>query len=101
MTIAAKVMAKAPEGRRVTIEVRATNQHGELAMAASAEIVAPKTTIAAVPREEFVEQMHEKGRRYKILDRAHPRSEAPEDRGRASGRRSLARPARSKRRARI
>jgi phosphate acetyltransferase len=67
MTIAAKVMAKAPAGRRVTIEVRATNQHGELAMAASAEIVAPKTTIAAVPREEFVEQMREKGRRYKIL----------------------------------
>jgi len=67
MTIAAKVMAKAQVGRRVTIEVRATNQHGDLAMAASAEIVAPKTTIAAVPREEFVEQMHEKGRRYRIL----------------------------------
>ncbi len=72
MTIAAKVMAKAQVGRRVTIEVRATNQHGELAMAASAEIVAPKTTIAAVPREEFVEQMHEKGRRYRILiERTH------------------------------
>ncbi len=72
MTIAAKVMAKAQVGRRVTIEVRATNQHGDLAMAASAEIVAPKTTIAAVPREEFVEQMHEKGRRYRILiERTH------------------------------
>jgi phosphotransacetylase/acyl dehydratase len=72
MTIAAKVMAKAQVGRRVTIEVRVTNQHGELAMAASAEIVAPKTTIAAVPREEFVEQMHEKGRRYRILiERTH------------------------------
>ncbi|MBV8105482.1 MAG: bifunctional enoyl-CoA hydratase/phosphate acetyltransferase [Hyphomicrobiales bacterium] len=67
MTIAARVMAKAPEGRRVTIEVRATNQHGELAMAASAEIVAPKATVAAVPRDEFVEQMREKGRRYRIL----------------------------------
>ena len=67
MTIVAKVMAKAPEGRRVNIEVRATNQHGALAMAASAEIVAPKKAIAAAPREEFVEQRHEKGRRYKIL----------------------------------
>ena len=67
MTIAAKVMAKTLEGRRVTIEVRATNQHGEMAMAASAEIVAPKTTVAAEPRAEFVEQMREKGRRYKIL----------------------------------
>ena len=67
MTIVARVMAKAPEGRRITIEVRATNQHGNLAMAASAEIVAPKKAIAAEPREEFVEQMHEKGRRYRIL----------------------------------
>src|SRR5271157_523202 len=67
MTIVAKVMAKAPEGRRVTIEVRATNQHGDLAMAASAEIIAPKKVIAAEPREEFVEQMREKGRRYRIL----------------------------------
>ena len=47
--------------------MRATNQHGDLAMAASAEIVAPKKAIAAEPREEFVEQMREKGRRYKIL----------------------------------
>ena len=67
MTIAAKVMAKTLEGRRVTIEVRATNQHGKMAMAASAEIVAPKATVAAEPRAEFVEQMREKGRRYKIL----------------------------------
>jgi phosphate acetyltransferase/phosphate butyryltransferase len=67
LTIVARVMAKAPEGRRVTIEVRATNQRGELAMAASLEIAAPKKTIAAEPREEFVEQMREKGRRYKIL----------------------------------
>ncbi len=67
MTIVAKVMSKAPEGRRVTIEVRAANQHGELAMAASAEIVAPKKVVFAEPREEFVEQMREKGRRYKIL----------------------------------
>ncbi len=67
MTVSARVMAKTPEGRRVTIEVRATNQHGDLAMAASAEIVAPKKVIAAEPREEFVEQMREKGRRYRIL----------------------------------
>jgi phosphate acetyltransferase/phosphate butyryltransferase len=67
LTVTAKVMAKAPEGRRVTVEVRAANQRGELAMAASAEIMAPKKTIVAEPREEFVEQMREKGRRYKIL----------------------------------
>ena len=67
MTIVAKVMAKAPEGRRVTIEVRATNQRGEQAMAASAEIVAPKKTIAAEPPEEYFELIREKGRRYKIL----------------------------------
>ena len=67
MTISAKVTAKAPEGRRVTIEARATNQHGDLVMAASAEIVAPKKTIVAEPREEFVEQMREKGRRYQML----------------------------------
>ncbi len=67
MTISAKVTAKAPEGRRVTIEARTTNQHGDLVMAASAEIVAPKKTIVAEPREEFVEQMREKGRRYQML----------------------------------
>ena len=67
LTVAAKVMAKAPEGRRITMEARATNQHGELAMAASAEIVAPKKTIIAEPRGDFVEQMREKGRRYRML----------------------------------
>ena len=67
LTIVAKVMAKAPEGRRITLEARATNQHGELAMAASAEIVAPKKTIVAEPRQDFVEEMREKGRRYKLL----------------------------------
>ena len=64
MTIVAKVMSKAPEGRRVTIGVRATNQHGDLAMSGTAEIVAPKKVIVAEPREEFVEEMREKGRRY-------------------------------------
>jgi phosphotransacetylase/acyl dehydratase len=67
LTIVAKVMAKAPEGRRVTIEVRATNQRGEQAMAASAEIVAPKKTIAAEPPDEYFDLIREKGRRYKIL----------------------------------
>ena len=67
LTVAAKVMAKAPEGRRITLEARATNQHGELAMAASAEIAAPKKTIIAEPRGDFVEQMREKGRRYRML----------------------------------
>jgi len=72
LTIVAKVMAKAPEGRRVTIEVRATNQRGEQAMAASAEIVAPKKTIAAEPPDEYFELIREKGRRYKILiERTH------------------------------
>ena len=71
LSIIAKVMAKAPEGRRVTIEVRATNQRGELAMAASADVVAPRKAIVAEPREEYVEQMRERGRRYRILiDRA-------------------------------
>jgi phosphotransacetylase len=64
MTIVARVMSKAPEGRHVTIGVRATNQHGDLAMSGTAEIVAPKKAIVAEPREEFVEEMHEKGRRY-------------------------------------
>src|SRR5208337_494422 len=50
MTIVAKVMSKASEGRRVTIGVRATNQHGDLAMSGTAEIVAPKKVIAAEPR---------------------------------------------------
>ena len=67
MTIVAKVMSKAPEGRRVTIGVRATNQHGDLAMSGTAEIVAPNKAIVAEPREEFVQEMHEKGRRYKQL----------------------------------
>ncbi len=67
MTIVAKVMSKTPEGRRVTIGVRATNQHGDLAMSGTAEIVAPKKAIVAEPREEFVQEMHEKGRRYKQL----------------------------------
>ena len=64
MTIVARIMAKAPEGHRVSISVRATNQHGDLAMSGTAEIVAPKKTIVAEPREEFVEEMREKGRRY-------------------------------------
>ncbi|HTR13795.1 MAG TPA: bifunctional enoyl-CoA hydratase/phosphate acetyltransferase [Roseiarcus sp.] len=67
LSIVAKVMARAPQGGRVTIEVRATNQRGELAMAASADVVAPKKPIVAEPREEYVEQMRERGRRYKIL----------------------------------
>ncbi len=67
LTIVAKVMAKALKGRRVTIEVRATNQRGEQAMAASAEIVAPKKTIAAEPPDEYFDLIREKGRRYKIL----------------------------------
>jgi len=67
LSIVAKVMAKTPHAGRVAIEVRATNQRGELAMAASADVVAPKTAIAAEPREEYAGQMREKGRRYKIL----------------------------------
>jgi acyl dehydratase len=67
MTIVAKVMSKAPEGRRARIGVRATNQHGDLAMSGTAEIVALKKAIVAEPREEFVEEMREKGRRYKQL----------------------------------
>ena len=67
MTIVAKVAAKTQEGRRVTIEVRATNQHGDLAMTGSAEVVAPKKAIAAEPRESYVEEMREKGRRYRQL----------------------------------
>ncbi len=67
MTIVARVMSKASEGRHVTISVRATNQHGDLAMSGTAEIVAPKKAIVAEPREEFVAEMREKGRRYAQL----------------------------------
>jgi phosphate acetyltransferase/phosphate butyryltransferase len=66
MTVAATVMAKSPNGR-VTIEARATNQLGELAMAGSAEIVAPKKTIIAEPPDEYFDLIREKGRRYRIL----------------------------------
>jgi phosphotransacetylase/acyl dehydratase len=66
MTVVARVMAKSPNGR-VTIEARATNQLGELAMAGSAEIVAPKKTIVAEPPDEYFDLIREKGRRYKIL----------------------------------
>ncbi len=54
MTVVARVMAKSANGR-VTIEARATNQRGELAMAGTAEIVAPKKTIAAEPPNEYFE----------------------------------------------
>ncbi len=67
ITIVAKVTAKSAEGRHVTIEVRATNQHGDLAMAGTAEVIAPKTAAAAEPREDYVAEMHEKGRRYAQL----------------------------------
>ena len=67
MTIVAKVTGKAPEGRRVTIAVRATNQHGDLAMSGHAEVVAPKKSIVAEPREDYVDEMREKGRRYRQL----------------------------------
>ncbi len=66
MTVAARVMAKSANGR-VTIEARATNQRGELAMAGSADVIAPKKAIAAEPPEEYFELIREKGRRYKIL----------------------------------
>jgi len=66
LTVMARVMAKAPNGR-VTIEARATNQRGELAMAGSAEIVAPKKTILAEPADEYFDPIREKGRRYRIL----------------------------------
>jgi len=67
VTIVAKITSKAQEGRRVTIDVRATNQHGDLAMAGSAEVIAPKKAVLAEPREEYVEEMREKGRRYRQL----------------------------------
>ncbi len=67
LTIVAKVTARVSEGRRVTIEARATNQHGDLAMSGSAEVVAPKKAVMAEPREEYVEEMREKGRRYRQL----------------------------------
>ena len=67
LTIVAKVTAKAAEGRRVTIEVRATNQHGDLAMAGMAEVIAPKKAVLAEPREDYVEEMRDRGRRYKQL----------------------------------
>ncbi|RBP12028.1 phosphate acetyltransferase/phosphate butyryltransferase [Roseiarcus fermentans] len=67
MTIVAKVTGKAPEGRRVTVGVRATNQHGDLAMSGSAEVVAPKKAVVAEPREDYVTEMREKGRRYRQL----------------------------------
>ncbi len=67
MTIVAKVTAKAREGRRVTIGVRATNQHGDLAMAGTAEVVAPKKAVVVEPREDYVEEMREKGHRYRQL----------------------------------
>src|SRR5574337_1470076 len=67
LSIVARVVAKTPHAGCVTIKVRATNQRGELAMAASADIVAPKAAIAVQPRAEYAEQMREKGRRYKLL----------------------------------
>ena len=67
LTIVAEVMSKSPEGRHVTIAVRATNQHGDLAMSGTAEIVAPKKSIIAEPSVEFVAEMREKGRRYAQL----------------------------------
>ena len=67
ITLVAKVTGKAPEGRRVTISIRATNQHGDLAMSGSAEVVAPKKAVVAEPREGYMEEMREKGRRYRQL----------------------------------
>ena len=67
MTIVARVMSKTSEGRHVTIGVRATNQHGDLAMSGTAEIIAPKKAIVAEPREDYVEEMRVKGRRYAQL----------------------------------
>ena len=67
LTIVAEVMSKSPEGRHVTIAVRATNQHGDLAMSGTAEIIAPKKSIIAEPSVEFVAEMREKGRRYAQL----------------------------------
>ena len=63
------VRSKSSEGRRVVIDCRATNQHGEPAMSGEVEVIAPPEKIVrgAGAGVGLSVEAHEKGRRYRRL----------------------------------
>ncbi len=67
MTLGLSVKDKNPEGRRVVLDCRATNQRGELTLSGVVEVVAPAEKIFRRIVRDQVGEIHEKGRRYRRL----------------------------------
>jgi len=67
VTLALLVQSKASEGRRVTLDCRATNQRGEAILAGLVEIEAPGERIVRGSAGSQNPELHEKGRRYRRL----------------------------------
>ena len=68
MTLVVSVKSKNPEGRRVVLDCRATNQRGELTLSGVVEVVGPggEDRSRRIVRDQGGE-IHEKGRRYRRL----------------------------------
>jgi len=67
MTLVVSVKSKTPEGRRVVLDCRATNQRGELTLSGVVEVVAPAEKIFRRIVRDHGGEIHEKGRRYRRL----------------------------------
>ncbi|MGD0642374.1 MAG: bifunctional enoyl-CoA hydratase/phosphate acetyltransferase [Roseiarcus sp.] len=67
LTLVVAVKAKTAEGRRVTLDCRATNQRGELTLSGAVEVVAPAEKISRRVVRGQNGEIHEKGRRYRRL----------------------------------
>jgi phosphate acetyltransferase/phosphate butyryltransferase len=67
MTLVLSVKSKNPEGRRVVLDCRATNQRGELTLSGVVEVVAPAEKISRRIVRDQIGEIHEKGRRYRRL----------------------------------
>jgi phosphate acetyltransferase/phosphate butyryltransferase len=67
MTLVVSVKSKNPEGRRVVLDCRATNQRGELTLSGVVEVAAPAEKILRRIVRDQAGEIHEKGRRYRRL----------------------------------
>jgi phosphate acetyltransferase/phosphate butyryltransferase len=67
MTLVVSVKSKNPEGRRVALDCRATNQRGDLTLSGVVEVVAPAEKIFRRIVRDHAGEIHEKGRRYRRL----------------------------------
>jgi phosphate acetyltransferase/phosphate butyryltransferase len=67
MTLVVSVKSKNPEGRRVVLDCRATNQRGELTLSGVVEVAAPAEKILRRIVRDQGGEIHERGRRYRRL----------------------------------